>query len=200
MSTDKQIEIEHIKKEIEHLASSPLYPYRIENNYHSVIGEGSLDAKIVFVGEAPGKKEAETGKPFCGKSGKILDELLASTSLDRNTVYITNIVKDRPPENRDPTQEEIGLYGPFLDRQIEIIQPEIIATLGRFSMEYVLSRYGSEGRMVPIRKAHGHIFEVRVKYGNVKVIPLYHPAASIYNQKLKQTLFDDFQKIKTKNK
>ena len=110
-----------VKDEIINLKESPLHTYRVENNNFPVIGEGSHFAKIIFIGEAPGKNEALTGKPFCGASGKILDQLLDSVGIKREDVYVTNIVKDRPPENRDPTPNEIELYAPFLDMQINII-------------------------------------------------------------------------------
>ena len=113
----------------EHL---PLYSERIRNGVYPVLGEGSHEAKIMFIGEAPGRNEALQGRPFCGAAGKVLDELLLSAGILRASVYITNIVKDRPPQNRDPLPEEISAYGPFLDRQIEIIKPAVIATLGRF--------------------------------------------------------------------
>ena len=115
-----------ILDEIWNLTDSPLYEYRKKNNYYPVIGAGNHFAKIIFIGEAPGRNEAGTGKPFCGAAGKILDELLKSINIKRQDVYITNIVKDRPPENRDPTIKEIEIYSPFLTRQLEIIKPEII--------------------------------------------------------------------------
>jgi uracil-DNA glycosylase len=130
-----------IKDDLLGLKESPLYKYRIENKFFPVIGEGSHDAEIVFIGEAPGKKEAMTGKPFCGASGKVLDELLAHIKVDREKVYITNVVKDRPENNRDPKPSEIELYSPFLDKQLEIIKPKFIATLGRFSMEYIMKKF-----------------------------------------------------------
>src|SRR3989344_4714607 len=98
----------------------------------------------MFIGEAPGKNEAATGRPFCGVSGRILDELFVSAGIDRKNVYVTNIVKDRPPANRDPLPEEISTYARFLDRQIDIIQPKVIATLGRFSMDYIMRQFGLE--------------------------------------------------------
>ena len=101
-----------LEEEVILLESSPLYQFRIENKYSVVMGEGSLSAKLFFVGEAPGKTEAETGKPFCGRSGKFLSEMLASVGLTREEVFITSVVKDRPPENRDPTPKEIAAYGP----------------------------------------------------------------------------------------
>ncbi len=187
--------LEKIRDEILDFKSSPLYAYRIENNYFPVIGEGNHDANIVIIGEAPGKNEAMTGKPFCGASGKILDKMLVHIGLDRTLVYVTNIVKDRPPENRDPTPEEIELYTPFLDRQIDIIEPKVIATLGRFSMTYIMQRFDPSWDET-ISEAHGKEYVVKASYGKVTVIPLYHPAATIYNQKLKETFFADAEKLK----
>ena len=117
--------LKKIEDKILVLKESPLYKYRTENKYFPVIGEGSVDAKIVMIGEAPGRNEAKTGRPFCGTAGKVLDELLKHVGLERNSIYITNIVKDRPPENRDQTAEEIRVYGPFLDQQIDIIQSSL---------------------------------------------------------------------------
>lgn len=178
------------------LKESPLYKERIKNKVFPVIGEGSHHAKIMFIGEAPGRNEAATGRPFCGAAGKILDELLSSVGIDRKDIYITNIVKDRPPFNRDPLPEEIKIYGPFLDRQIEIIQPEVIATLGRFSMDYIMRKMELEAQLKSISQMHGKIFDAEVSYGKIKVIPLYHPAVAIYNRTTKDTLMKDFQVLK----
>lgn len=185
-----------IRDELLSFSASPLYAYRKANNYFPVIGEGSHDAHIMFIGEAPGKNEAQTGRPFCGAAGKILDELLAHIGLDRATVYVTNIVKDRPPENRDPTPEEIELYGPFLDRQIEIIQPKVIATLGRFSMQYVMERLGLGLHFEPISVAHGKLYTAVTSYGEVKIVPLYHPASAIYSRALLPTHKKDIEILK----
>ena len=185
--------LKKIKDELVELKDSPLYKYRKENNYFPVIGEGSHFARIMFVGEAPGRNEAKTGRPFCGAAGKILDELLESVGIKREEVYVTNIVKDRPQENRDPLPDEIKIYGPFLDRQIEIIKPEIIATLGRFSMQYIMEKFKLILDLEPISKAHGKSYDAEASYGPMKIIPLYHPAAAIYNQHLKDTLLQDFQ-------
>jgi DNA polymerase len=186
-----------IRDDVVNLTSSPLYIYRTENNYFPVIGQGSHTAHLMFIGEAPGRNEAQTGRPFCGAAGKILDELCASIDLKRDDVYITNILKDRPPNNRDPLPEEIELYAPFLDRQIEAIKPRVIATLGRFSMAYIMKKFGLEKELGSISKIHGHVFETHSLFAPaVVIIPLYHPAASIYDQSLKQTLLNDFQIIK----
>ncbi|OGD96406.1 uracil-DNA glycosylase, partial [Candidatus Curtissbacteria bacterium RIFCSPLOWO2_01_FULL_41_28] len=141
MALNRTVQLKKIRDEIWNLSKSPLYNYRKKNNYFPVIGEGNHFSKIIFIGEAPGQREAETGRPFCGAAGKILDELLVSIDLKRKDVYITNVVKDRPPNNRDPEPEEIKLYSPFLDRQILIIKPKIIATLGRFSTKYILEKF-----------------------------------------------------------
>lgn len=197
MSKKGKIEqLKNMEEELKNFEESPLYQYRIENNSKPVMGEGNENAEIMFIGEAPGKKEAETGRPFCGASGKMLDSLLESVGIKRVEVYITNIVKDRPQENRDPTKEEIETYSHFLDEQIEIIQPKIIATLGRFSMNYVMRRYGLGKELDAISKMHGKSFDVKFSYGKVKIIPLYHPAAALYNGGLRKTLEKDFKILK----
>jgi uracil-DNA glycosylase len=192
----KSDELRKIRDEVVALENSPLFSYRTENKYFPVIGEGNHDARVMFVGEAPGENEAKTGRPFCGRAGKVLEKLLESLNLKREEVYITNIVKDRPPGNRDPFPEEIALYAPFLDRQIELIKPKVIATLGRFSMQYVMNRYGLEWELAPISVLHGKVFETEVNGEKVKVVPLYHPAAAIYNQELMKVLENDFQVLK----
>lgn len=202
MNTDSQIDdrkerMRQIKDEVLNLKNSPLYEERVKNNYYPVIGQGNHHATIVFVGEAPGKNEAETSVPFCGTAGKILDQLLASAGIDRKEVYITNIVKDRPPGNRDPSQEEIEIYAPFLDRQIDIIRPSVIVTLGRFSMAYIMQKFGLSSQLDVISKIHGKVFDADTSYGKIKIIPLYHPAVAIYNPNTKDALIKDFELLKT---
>lgn len=194
-----------IRDEVVGLKESPLYKFRIENKNLPVIGEGSHFAKIMFIGEAPGRNEAATGRPFCGRAGQILDELLSSVGIKREKVYVTNIVKDRPPQNRDPLPEEIKIYGPFLDRQIEIIQPKVIATLGRYAMGYVMNKLGLDFELDVISKMHGRVFAVPVealaKFGyrdqDTKVVPLYHPAVAVYNSHTLDQLKKDFEVLKT---
>ncbi len=188
--------MKQIRDELLDFKKSPLYEYRTKNKYFPVVGEGSHMAYIMFIGEAPGKNEAETARPFCGRSGKLLDEMIVSIGLLRQDVYITNVVKDRPPENRDPTPAEIELYAPFLDRQIEIIQPKVIATLGRFSMDYIMRRMGIGSQITSISNMHGKEFTAETDYGTVTIVPLYHPAVALYNGGNKQTLLDDFQTLK----
>ncbi len=196
MSTDRTEQLRAIRDELVNLKESPLYDYRQRNGYFPVIGQGDHYADIMFIGEAPGKNEAETGRPFCGASGRILDELLASIQLERPDVYVTNIVKDRPPNNRDPLKTEIDLYAPFLERQIGIIQPKVIATLGRFSMEFILRRFGAFQANQKISQLHGTVIKVRTAYGRASVVPLYHPAAALYNASQRDTLEEDFQVLK----
>lgn len=187
------IELKKIRDEVLVLKESPLFDYRTQNGYFPVIGEGNHRAKIMFIGEAPGKNEAKTGRPFCGSAGKILDDLLSGVGIERKDVYVTNIVKDRPQNNRDPLPEEIKIYGPFLDRQINIIQPQVIATLGRYSMGYIMEKFGLADVLLPISKMHGQEFQAEAEYGKVYIIPLYHPAAAIYDRSLIPTLQQDFK-------
>ncbi len=195
-NAEKTEKLREIRDELLIFKKSPLYKYRTENKYFPVVGEGNHDASIMFVGEAPGKNEAEKARPFCGASGRILDEMIASIGLKREDVYVTNVVKDRPPENRDPTQEEIDLYAPFLDRQIEIIEPKVIATLGRFSMVYIMNRLLSDSPLLSISQMHGKECNSTAGYGAVTIVPLYHPAVALYNGSNKKTLLDDFQILK----
>lgn len=189
---DKRARLREIADEVRALEESPLYDYREENDYLPVIGEGHPDAEIMFIGEAPGRQEAETGRPFVGNAGRVLDTLLESIGLDREDVYITNVVKDRPPGNRDPRIEEIEVYAPFLLRQIEIIEPDVIATLGRFAMDFILEQYNLPQRGRTIGDLHGETVKTELSYGEVTVVPLYHPAAAFYNQDLEDTMKDDF--------
>lgn len=188
--------MKQIRDEVIALKESPLYKFRIEEKNFPVIGEGSHFAKIMFVGEAPGKNEAATGRPFCGASGRILDELLESIGIPREEVYITNIVKDRPPSNRDPLQEEIELYAPFLDRQIEIIQPKVIATLGRHSMAYIFHKFDLDFELDTISKIHGKSFDVKTSFGQIKIVALFHPAVAVYDASKKNMLKEDFKILK----
>ncbi len=185
-----------IRDEVVDLKDSPLFAYRIKNNYFPVIGEGSHDAKVVFVGEAPGLEEAKTGRPFCGRSGKFLTTLIEGIGLKRENVYITNIVKDRPPENRDPSPEEIALYGDFLIRQLEIIKPKVICMLGRYSMKYIFTHFNLENVLTTITKMHGNVYNTESSWGEVVLIPLYHPAVALYNPKMREVLLDDMKKVK----
>jgi DNA polymerase len=160
-----------------------------EGAKQAVPGEGSVHAKILLIGEAPGKKEDEQGKPFIGAAGKFLGEMLASIGLRREDIYITNVVKYRPPNNRDPLPEEVVACWPWLREQVALIDPLLIVTLGRHSLE----------RFVPGRKIsedHGKVFrQVFPDLGERNFYALYHPAAALYNGSLRATLLEDFKRI-----
>lgn len=192
----KTSKLKKIRDDIWNLKESPLYDYRTSNNYYPVLGEGNHDADIMFVGEAPGKNEAEQGKPFCGAAGRVLTELIESIDLTREDVYITNIVKDRPPENRDPTPEEIELYAPYLLKQIDIIQPKVLATLGRFSSLYMLEKYETGEHTKTISQLRGTVVPVKRTWGKLSIIPLFHPAVALYNGSQKQVLLSDMKVVK----
>jgi len=193
---EKFEKMKQIRDELLEFHTSPLYGYRIENKYFPVVGEGSHGARIMFVGEAPGENEAKTARPFTGKSGKLLDEMLESIKLNRSDVYITNIVKDRPPASREPSGEEVAAYVPFLDREIQTVEPKVIATLGKSAMNYVFTKMGLTAIITHIRDIHGKEFIGKGDYGAVAVIPLYHPAVGLTDEANKQMLVNDFQVLK----
>jgi DNA polymerase len=155
----------------------------------AVLGSGDPDADILFIGEAPGKKEDEQGIPFIGSAGKFLDELLASINLSRADIYITNTVKYRPPENRDPSPEEILACRDWIREEIRVIDPKMIVTLGRHAMHSFLPD-------AKISEVHGKSFRKNIiGIGDRHILPLYHPAAALYNGGLRTTLQQDFKKI-----
>ncbi len=160
-----------------------------------VFGDGDPEADIVFIGEAPGKNEDVQGRPFVGAAGKFLNEMLETIGMKRENIYITNIVKYRPPNNRDPLPEEKKAFLPYLQAQLEVIQPKIVATLGRHSMNCFLPD-------LQISQVHGEPkrIQIQMKQGNpleIVILPLFHPAAALYNGSLRQTLLDDFARIPT---
>lgn len=184
---DKKALLEQIAADIR---NENVCPDLAKGAHSLVMGDGNADADIIFIGEAPGKNEDEQGLPFVGAAGKFLNEMLAAADMDRSDVFITNIVKYRPPNNRDPLPEEKQAFWPYLARQLEIIDPKAIITLGRHSMEFFLP----DAR---ISQIHGHAVRKKVKYHDGKehewlIIPLYHPAAALYNGGMRQTLIDDF--------
>ena len=189
---DKEKELEEIKKQILNCKKCPLWKTRT----NAVAGEGPINAKIMFIGEAPGFNEDQKGKPFVGRAGKIFDELLNSINLKREDVYITNIVKCRPPENRNPKQEEINACSLYLNKQIQIIKPKIICCLGNFSTAYILKKFNLKNKLDGISKIHGQIFNVSTLNGNIKIMPLYHPAVATYNANMLNELKKDFYEIK----
>jgi DNA polymerase len=185
MNDVKQSAIDRLRQEI---LDKNICPELAAQAANLVIGDGDLNADIVFIGEAPGKNEDEQGIPFVGAAGKFLNEMLAAADMERSGVYITNIVKYRPPNNRDPLPDEKKAFWPYLLKQLQIIQPKVVITLGRHSMEYFLPG-------MYISQIHGQA--KRIQFGDQKlvVIPLYHPAAALYNGSLRQTLIDDFVNV-----
>ncbi len=182
---------EDLLKKIYNCKKCPLYKFRKK----PVPGEGPLDAKIMIVGEAPGRFEDELGKPFVGPAGKLLDHLLSLINIKREEVYITNVVKCRPPKNRDPKPEEIEACLPYLKLQIKIIKPSIIIAVGRISGKTLFTLLGKKWRGMSIE--HGIPVEGTIEGINLVVIPTYHPAAALYKPDIKKVLEEDFRyKIK----
>ncbi|AWR94617.1 type-4 uracil-DNA glycosylase [Acidianus brierleyi] len=159
---------------------------------NAVPGEGNPKASVLFVGEAPGATEDKMGRPFVGSAGKLLDELLKSIGLDREKVYITNLVKCRPPNNRDPESDEISSCSPYLETQISLINPKIIVTLGKYSTIYMLKKVNIN--VTSISKVRGKFYE----WNNILIFPTYHPAAALYNPNLKEVLEKDFKVLGSK--
>jgi len=186
----KEEEMERIEREIKNCKKCELWKTR--NN--PVIGEGTLNANIVFVGEAPGYNEDKQGKPFVGRAGKVFDELLAHIGLKREEIFITNVLKCRPPQNRNPLKNEISACTPYLDRQISIIRPRAIATLGSFALQYIFEKFGLKRET--IGAVHGKSFDVFNLTGVRKIIPMYHPATATYNPETKNLLLKDFEVLK----
>lgn len=159
-----------------------------------VPGEGNPDAALMLIGEAPGYQEDVKGRPFVGRAGKLLDTLLSGIGLGREEVYIGNIVKHRPPENRAPKADEIEACAPYLDRQIRIIKPEIIVTLGNHSTRYILSKVNVE--VEGIAEVRGRLYKEKLLDIPLKIIPTYHPAAVLYNPAYLSSLEEDFRRVK----
>jgi uracil-DNA glycosylase len=180
---DKQLQLDEIQDKI--LKDDPTPELR-EGATQLVFGDGNPEAELVFIGEAPGKNEDIQGKPFVGAAGKFLNEMLEMIGLKRSDVYITNIVKYRPPDNRDPYPDEKLALMPYLESQLEAIQPVLTVTLGRHSLNCFLPD-------LSISQVHGQPkrFKGRV------YLPLFHPAAALYNGAMRQTLIDDFALIPT---
>lgn len=188
---DKQTRLDQIKADI---VQRNICPHLAQDATQLVFGDGNPNAEIVFIGEAPGKHEDIQGKPFVGAAGKFLNEMLAQIGFNREDVYITNIVKYRPPNNRDPLPEEKKAFLPYLQAQLEVIQPKLVVTLGRHSMNCFLPD-------LQISKIHGEAKRIKISMKQsddsmtLVIMPLFHPAAALYNGGLRQTLLDDFAGI-----
>lgn len=173
-------ELEQLAAEIAQCHKCPLARGRTK----TVPGQGPADAKLMFIGEAPGFHEDRQGLPFVGAAGQFLEQLLASIGMTRDQVYICNVIKCRPPNNRDPLPEEIEACRPYLDRQIELVRPRVIVTLGRFSM----ARYFPNAS---ISQIHGRAKRI----GDILYLPLFHPAAALHQPRFRSAIEQDFLKI-----
>ena len=183
----KEIKTKQLKELYFKMKADETLPLR-EEATNLVFGAGNPDAQIMLIGEGPGHWEDQQGKPFVGNSGKFLDQLLYSIKLPREEVFITNVVNYRPPENRDPTPEEITAFKPYIDKMINIIEPKIIITLGRFSMAKFIPD-------VRISDVHGKKRLIDWGKRKITIIPMYHPAAGLRNGEMKRRTIDDFSKI-----
>lgn len=191
----KEDQLKLIRMDLINAKDSPLFEYRTEERYYPVLGEGYADANIMLVGESPGHKEALSGKPFVGPSGDVLDEMLETVELSRDDVFMTNILLDRTPNNRDPNHIELAYYSVFLDRLIDVIQPRVLVTLGRFSMTYILKKFDLPEKGTAISKLHGKLIQTVADYGDLHIMPMYHPAVALYNPSKKSVLHEDFEKL-----
>jgi len=165
-----------------------------EGRLHPVPGEGNIHSPIVYIGEGPGRKEDEAGRPFVGSAGKLLTQLLKGINLSREDVYIANIVKCRPPKNRKPRADEVLACTPYLDRQLSLIKPLIIAPMGNSAVGYFMKKFNLV--KAPIGDVHGSALKIETPWGKAILFPLYHPAAVLYNRSLEVELEKDFKKIK----
>ena len=186
----KQNQLALIAQQILNCRKCPLQKTR----KNPVPGEGNPQAKIMFIGEAPGYWEDVKGKPFVGAAGKFLDTLIAILNLSRKDIFITNVLKCRPPKNREPSPNEVQQCTPYLDKQIRIIQPKFIITLGNYSTGYILSKAGLPFN--GITQAHGKFYETTILDLHVTVFPTFHPAAGLYSGRYKKLLQQDFQLLK----
>ncbi len=184
-------ELEKVAEEIRACTRCPLYASRT----NAVPGEGNPCNRVIFIGEAPGSNEDLQGRPFVGAAGQLLTSLLTSNGIPRESVFITNVVKCRPPGNRDPRDEEIQACMPFLLRQLKLIKPRLIVTLGRHSTRTVLGYYGYNADSV--MAVRGRVYRIEAEWGELVVFPTLHPAAALYNPRLRTVLEDDFKHIAT---
>ena len=171
-------QLEELHNEIRQCALCPLHKTRT----NAVPGEGPITSSVMFVGEAPGAKEDESGRPFVGKSGELLISMIQEIGLSRNTVFITSILKSRPPRNRSPTKAEIDTCRPYLERQIEIINPQIVVLLGGVAISSLIGPW-------KVSEAHGKFYE----NGDRKYFMTYHPAAALRFPKIKTAMIEDFR-------
>jgi uracil-DNA glycosylase family 4 len=178
----KEQELRKLHQSIRNCRLCPLHKTRL----NAVPGEGPFDAKLLFIGEAPGAREDESGRPFVGRSGELLTQMIESIGLSRNSVFITSILKSRPPNNRAPTQSEIAACRPYVEKQIELIAPQIIVLLGGVAISSMVGPWN-------VSEAHGKFFEANGR----TFFMTYHPAAALRFPKVKSLMAEDFKKLQT---
>ena len=184
-AAERREELIELYREVQNCRRCPLYATRTQ----AVFGSGNADADLMFVGEAPGFHEDQQGKPFVGAAGKLLDKLLAEIGLAREDVFIANVLKSRPPGNRDPQPEEIEACKPYLSRQIELIEPRVICTLGNFSTKLLTRRQDG------ITRVHGRPQDHVIAGLPIRIYPIYHPAAGLRSTAMLETLREDFKRL-----
>lgn len=185
--SEKQGKIEKLREQIAVCTRCPLHRTRTQ----TVPGEGGVGAKIMFIGEAPGRNEDLQGKPFVGRAGDIFDKLLASIGIARDEIYLCNILKCRPPNNRNPLSSEIRACVGSLDIQLKVVNPEVIGTLGNFSTTYIFEKFGIPP--AKISAVAGRVIDVSTTFGPKKVIPVFHPAVATYDVHKLDLLLNHFQ-------
>ena len=188
--TEQKSSIEKLRKQVSGCTRCSLH----ETRTNTVLGEGDVNADVMFIGEAPGKNEDLKGKPFIGRAGDVFEKLLNSIGLTREQIYLCNILKCRPPENRNPLPKEINACVGSLDLQIKIVNPKVIGTLGNFSTAYIFEKFN-----VPpakISSVAGTVIDVTTPFGPKKIVPVFHPAVAIYNVHKTDLLLEHFQVFK----
>ena len=189
ISMQKSLQMEKLSNELTNCKQCELWKTRT----HLVIGEGSLNAKFFFIGEAPGFNEDKQGRPFVGRAGKILDDLIESVGLKRNEVYIANILKCRPQNNRNPLASEIQACSAFLKKQLQLIDPLVIIPMGSFATKYVFNTFNIP--FTKISELHGKMYSTKTLYSTRTILPMYHPAVATYNPNNKTILLQDMKKV-----
>ncbi len=188
---EKILRIEKLRKKIAVCERCRLHKTRT----HTVPGEGSVEAQIMFIGEAPGRNEDLQGKPFVGRAGEVFDRLLSSVGLTRDEIYLCNILKCRPPENRAPLNDEVQACVGSLDIQIKVINPKVIATLGKYATTYIFEKFSLT--QSNISSVHGKVLDVETPFGPKKIVPLFHPAVATYDPTKINILLKDFEIFKS---
>jgi len=187
---DKQQKIDKLRGQIASCRRCALYATRT----NTVPGEGDVDAKLMFIGEAPGRNEDLQGKPFVGRAGDVFDNLLESIGLTRKDIYLCNVLKCRPPSNRNPSTDEIKACKGSLDLQIKTVEPKVLCPMGNFAVQYLFDRFGIPPAKISAVK--GTIIKAKTEQGEVQIVPLFHPAVATYSPSKIEMLLEDFQVLK----